>query len=239
MIFDDEPQTWSQLQNYVGKMFTECGFETEVSKVVELVRGQKEIDVITQDLRSEYKPTILIECKFWKEKVNQEIVHSFRTVVNDFGANLGFIVSKNGFQSGCYEAAKNTNIRLVSLKELEAEYYKKWLQGMVEKYMPYADKLFPYWDYTGTKMPNDGGKIDFEKQQLIFSAYKPICAIGPSDIMLPPLGFIREYPIIVPIIDDRLIQIGEKSIETDRQYFDFVEDNKERALKHFKILYRE
>ena len=31
MIFDSEPQTWQQLQTYVGKMFEECGFETEVS----------------------------------------------------------------------------------------------------------------------------------------------------------------------------------------------------------------
>ena len=45
MIFDTEPNNWKELQNFVGQLFKECGFETEVSKVVELVRGKKEIDV--------------------------------------------------------------------------------------------------------------------------------------------------------------------------------------------------
>ena len=154
MIFDTEPQSWTELQNYVGQMFDECGFQTEISKVVELVRGKKEIDVYTQDIRSEYKPIILVECKFWNKAISQETIHSFRTVVSDFGANIGFIVSKNGFQKGSYEAADKTNIRLVTLKELENEYYSKWKQGMTQKYMSYADRLFPYWDYPG-KMPND------------------------------------------------------------------------------------
>jgi hypothetical protein len=236
MIFDTEPNNWKELQNFVGQLFNECGFETEVSKVVDLVRGKKEIDVYTQDNSSEYKPIILVECKFWSSPINQEIIHSFRTVVADFGANLGFIVSKNGFQSGSYEAVKNTNIRLVSLKELEMEYYVKWKQNLTKHYMPYADRLFPYWDYLG-KMPNDGGIIDFEKKQLVHSAYRPICSLGPADQMLN--GFIRNYPMKIPVINDDLEQINTIEIKTDRQYFDFVEKNKEQALRHFKKLYRE
>lgn len=236
MIFDDEPNNQKDLQSFVGQLFNECGFVTEVSKVVNLVRGKKEIDVYTQDISSEYKPIILVECKFWTSPVSQETIHSFRTVVADFGANLGFIVSKNGFQSGSYEAVKNTNIRLVSLKELEREYYVKWKQSMTNRYMPYADRLFPYWDYVGKKSV-DGGKIDFEKQELVHSAYRPICSLGPHDQMLD--GFIRKYPIELPIINDELEQIGITQIITDRQYFDFVEKNKEQSLKHFKILYRE
>lgn len=237
MIFDKEPNNWKDLQNFVGQMFRECGFQTEISKVVDLVRGKKEIDVYTQDNSSEYKPIILVECKFWTSPVSQETIHSFRTVVADFGANLGFIVSKNGFQSGCYEAVKNTNIKLVSLKELEAEYYVKWKQNQTIHYMPYADILFPYWDYTGGKMPSDGGTIEFEKQQLVYSAYNPICSLGLYDQMFK--GFNRHYPMTIPVINDELDQIGATQILSDRQYFDFVEQNKEQALRHFKILYRE
>ncbi len=236
MIFDTEPQNWTDLQNYVGQMFKECGFETEISKVVELVRGKKEIDVYTQDIKSEYKPIILIECKFWNKPVNQETVHSFRTIVSDFGGNIGFIVSKNGFQRGSYQAAEKTNIKLVTLKELENEYYKKWKQGMIEKYMPYADRLFPYWDYPG-KIPNEGGTINFEINQLIYKAYSPICKIGPQDQM--PDGFKRKYPIILPILNNDFQIVGEKEILSDRQYFDFVEENKDRVFEQFKKLYRE
>ena len=236
MIFDTEPINWKELQCFVGQMFEECGFETEVSKVVDLVRGKKEIDVYTQDINSEYKPIILVECKFWNTPISQETIHSFRTVVSDFGANMGFIVSKKGFQSGSYEAAKNTNIRLVSLQDLESKYYDKWKQGMVKKYMMYADRLFPYWDYTG-KMPLDGKPIDFEIQQLIYSAYKPICSLTPGDEM--PNSFKRQYPMKIPTINDNFEIIGEDNILTDRQYFNFLEKNKDLAYKHFQILYRE
>lgn len=237
MIFDIEPKNWKELQKFVGQMFQECGFETEVSKVVQLVRGKKEIDVYTQDTKSEYKPVILIECKFWSKPVSQETIHSFRTVVNDFGANVGFIVSKNGFQSGSYEAVKNTNIRLLTLKELEMKYYSKWIHGMVEKYLPFGDILFPYWDYPG-KMPQKNSPLfSWENQQLVYSAYKPICNLGPKDVIFD--GFKRNYPFTIPLINDELEIIGNEEISTDRQYFDFVEKNKEKALKHFKILYGE
>jgi|SRR5690554_3954472 len=236
MIFDTEPRNWKELQNFVGQMFRECGFETEVSKVVELVRGKKEIDVYAQDTKSEYEPIILVECKFWNRRINQETIHSFRTVISDFGANIGFIVSKNGFQKGSYEATEKTNVKLVTLKELETEYYSKWKQGMTAKYMSYADRLFPYWDYLG-KMPNDGGTINFDTNQLIRRAYSPICDLGPRDQIFN--GFERKFPIILPILNDDFQIIGEREILTDRQYFDFIEENKDRAFEQFKKLYRE
>jgi hypothetical protein len=236
MIFDREPNTWSELQAFVGQMFHECGFDTEISKVVNLVRGKKEIDVFAQDNKSEFHPIAFVECKFWSKPVSQETVHSFRTVVADFGANVGFIVSKVGFQSGCYEAVKNTNIKLVTLKELESEYFEKWKKGMVDKYMKYADILFPYWDYPGKNPQQNAHKFNWENKQLVHSAYLPICSLGPSDTMG---GFTRRYPMIVPIINDDLDIIGEEHILTDRQFFDFVDGKKEKAIKHFKILYGE
>jgi hypothetical protein len=53
-----------------------------------------------------YKPIILVECKFWAKSISQETIHAFRTVVADFGANLGFIVSKNGFQQAVMRLLK-------------------------------------------------------------------------------------------------------------------------------------
>jgi hypothetical protein len=80
------------------------------------------------------------------------VVHSFQTVVEGAGANFGFIVAKSGFQKGTYEAAQKTCIRLVSLGELEKQYYDQWQHGMVTRYMPLADQLFPYWDPVGGKI---------------------------------------------------------------------------------------
>lgn len=236
MIFNKRPESWQDLQNMVGQLFNEVGFHVEVSKTVELVRGKKEIDVFVQDTINEYKPIFLIECKYWAKPVSQETVHSFHTVINDFGANFGFIVSKNGFQSGAYEAAKSTNIRLVSLEELEDEYHSKWQSGMIKRFLPIADKLFPYWDPSGGKMPTDGKGISWDQQRLITDAYRPITSIGEWDLH----GKMRrKYPMSIPVINDKFEVISEVVIQNDRDYFDFVTANQEKAFRHFKLLYRE
>lgn len=236
MIFNTKPQSWQELQSFVGQLFQEIGYSVEVSKVVELARGKKEIDVYVQDILSEYQPIFLIECKYWNKPVSQETIHAFHTVINDFGANFGFIVSRNGFQSGCYEAAEKTNIRLVSLEELEAKYHGKWQSGMVSKYLPLADQLFPYWDPVGGKMPRDGLKISWKTQILLRSAYLPLVRLGNWDLH----GKMkRDYPLTLPVLDDDFELIGEIIINNDRDYFDFIEANKDRAFYHFKKLFYE
>lgn len=232
MIFETQPQTWQELQDYVGQLFRECGFHVEISKVLPNVRGKKEIDVFVQDITSEYRPKILVECKFYKGKISQEKAHAFRTVMQDYGANLGFIVAPNGFQKGCYEVIENTNIRLVSLDELQAEYFEKWTTGMVNRYMPIADSLFPYWDHAGGKMHAEGKQLNFATHQLLNRAYNPICSLGPGDQSI--WGFRRNYPITLPVLDDDLNITGQLEINSHRQYFDFIRDNSDRAI----LLYR-
>jgi hypothetical protein len=86
----------------------------------------------------------------------------------------------------------------VSLQELEHEYYGKWKQAMVARYMAFADRLFPYWDPAGGKRPPDGGTIDWATQQLLHAAYEPICGLGPEDALL---RFERQYPVMLPVLN--------------------------------------
>jgi hypothetical protein len=238
MIFNSEPNSWEELQNYVGQLFTECGFETKISETVELARGNKEIDVLAIDTQSEYRPIIMVECKYWSTPIKQDTIHSFRTVVADYGGNIGYIVSKNGFQSGSYEAVKKTNIRLVCLKDLETEYFDKWVRAMVERYLPIADFLFPYWDPTGGKMPqHNAKKFSWEMSQLVHQAYVPICSLGSWEFM--DKKFWRKYPMELPVLNDELEVVSAVILNNHREYFDFVEKNKEKAVLHFKILYGE
>jgi hypothetical protein len=237
MIFNSEPNSWQELQNYVAQLFTECGFATKVSETVELARGNKEIDVLAVDLDSDYRPIIMVECKYWSSAVKQETIHSFRTVVSDYGGNIGYIVSKSGFQAGSYEAVKKTNIRLVSLTDLEVAYFDKWIRAMVQKYLPLADFVFPYWDPVGGKMPQENARNFWEMSQLVHRAYEPICSLGPWEFMNGE--FRRNYPMDLPVINDELEIISTERIANHREYFNFIERNKEKAVRHFKILYGE
>lgn len=234
-VFNTRPSTWHDLQNFVGQLFTEIGYTVEISTVISLVRGNKEIDVFVQDHESEYGTTFLIECKFWNKPVNQETVHAFHTVINDAGANFGFIVSKKGFQSGSYEAAQKTNIKLVTLEELEDRFYKKWQVGMAKKFMPLADLLFPYWDMVGGKQPQGGG-ISWDTLQLLNRAYNPYIRLSPGDV-----GNFREreYPQILPVLDDSFAIIDYITLNNDRDYFGFLESNATKSMRHYQLLYRE
>jgi len=236
-IFDNNPETWQELQEMVGILFSEIGCNVEVGKTVELVRGAKEIDVYVEDATSTPHSKYLCECKFWSKAIPQEVVHAFRTVVSDFGANQGFVISKVGFQPGCLRAVENTNIQLMTFYDLQKQFFSRWLPAMVTRYMPYADSLFPYWDPVGGRMPKvKWTDVDVEHQRLLIDAYLPLVRLGPMDAAL---GFRRKFPIELPILNDSFEIEGEEIIKTHREYFDFVEANKEKALRQFQILYGE
>ena len=146
---------------------------------VTLVRGQKEIDVSVRDPQTTPVSGYLCECKFWSKPVPQEVIHSFRTVLSDFGAHRGFIISRAGFQAGAKEAVTKTNLDLLTFDELQSLFFDRWRIAMGKKYRPYADRLFPYWDYPG-KMPRiKWKKQHVDRQQLLIEAYRPLIRIGP------------------------------------------------------------
>lgn len=236
MIFDTEPKNWRELQDFVWKMFQECWFQIEIWKIVDLVRWKKEIDVYVEDIWSEYKTIILIECKFRNKPINQEVIHSFRTVVSDSWANIWFIVSKQGFQKGSIDAVEKTNIKLVTLKELEEKYYKKWQKNISEENSKYSDILFPYFDYFW-KPHAKWEKIDWDTKMLLDSAYYPMYYVWwPWDVMM---GFPRKFPISIPVLDDNFKVINKTLIATERQYYDFIQQNRDKAVYHFQKLFGE
>lgn len=58
--------------------------------------------------------------------MHREVVHAFRTVVLEAGANRGYIISRVGFQAGAIEAVHSTNIELVTFAEFQNIYFPKW-----------------------------------------------------------------------------------------------------------------
>ena len=108
MITIEVPKTWQDLQRETARILEECGFTVEIEKKIQTVRGEVEIDVYAEEEVKGRKYTILVECKHWKSRVPQSVIHGFRTVVSDIGANVGYIVSLTGFQSGSFSASEMT-----------------------------------------------------------------------------------------------------------------------------------
>lgn len=157
---DVTPNTWIDLQNLTAKYLNEAGYSAITPFSIETVRGKVEVDVYVE-APYELIKKIIIECKFWSTPVPKEKIHAFRTVVHDSGAALGIIISKNGFQSGAIEAAKYSNILLLSWEEFTMLIFDNWLKNRFKKLKIEASPLYLY--INTTRFPCEK-LIDSEKK---------------------------------------------------------------------------
>lgn len=189
MIESKLPDSWVDLQNLTARILSECGFETETPKIIHTVRGRVEVDVYSVDRSVNPAPIYICECKHWNKAVSQTVIHGFRTVINDFGANWGLIVSSNGFQAGAFEAIKNTNIKLLNWLEFQILFEERWYKTCFSPRI-YKEAV-PLIDYTEpinsrifekAEMLNPTAKAKFRKlrEKYQYIAYLGLVAGSPS-----------------------------------------------------------
>jgi restriction system protein len=151
MITAHQPGDWRDLQNSVARILRECGFTVEIEKKIPMVRGQAEIDVYAEESVKGRRHVLIGECKHWKARVPQQVVHAFRTLVADSGGNVGYIISSSGFQAGALTAAELTNVRLVTWEEFQLEFEEGWLENY---FVPtVTERLDPLLTYTEPFVP--------------------------------------------------------------------------------------
>lgn len=153
MITTSIPNDWGQLQSEVGRILGECSFTVAVEKKVHTVRGDVELDVYAEEEVLGRRYSIICECKYWKTRVPQNVIHAFRTVVADSGANMAYIVSSSGFQQGAFRASDLTNIRLVTWEEFQHEFQRTWIEKFfspqiterLDALLTYTEPILPLW----------------------------------------------------------------------------------------------
>lgn len=159
------PSDWKDLQNNVSRILKECGLETYIEKTISTVRGNVEIDVYAEDKEQKPIVTYLCECKHWKSSVPKTIVHSFRTVLNDYGANFGLIISSATFQSGAYKAAEKSNVRLLNWIEFQEMFVERWTKKyMLPKIYEEADPLIEYTEPINSRIFRKANALEKGKQ---------------------------------------------------------------------------
>lgn len=88
-------------------------------KVIGKSGVEHQIDVLTSHSDGVHIYLTAIECKYWKEKVNKDIVMKLAEIIQDSNIDKGIIVCKNGFTQDGIDYAKHKNIELVELREIE------------------------------------------------------------------------------------------------------------------------
>lgn len=242
MITERIPDTWQDLQNQVAQILEECGFNVEVEKTVSTARGEVELDVYAEETIRGRKYSIAVEGKHWKNRIPQNVIHGFRTVVADIGANSGYIVSLNGFQSGAFSAADLTNLELITWEEFQSKFFESWYESYftstianeLDGLMTYSEPFIPQWFSEMSKDDQDrylGYKQKFDVFGMVMQSLGPWCRmVGDKDI--PSLPLI-----------DRLTPAPEREaipekILNERFYREFLELSLEHGY-HALELYRE
>jgi len=160
LAIESEPDTWRALEQRVAAILRECGVSTDVQKEIATARGTAVIDVWAHDALATPAQTYLLECKHWRARVTKSVVHGFRTVVGDSGANWGAIIALSGFQRGAREAARYSNVRLVTWVEFQSLFAGRWFQ---EFFLPAiggsADPLFEYCEPFNSRIQRKAGTL--------------------------------------------------------------------------------
>lgn len=144
MIDHKLPTSWNDLQDKVGQIFLELGYKVNIAKDLKTVRGKVNVDVFSINTLHQPPISYICECKNWKRPVSKLTVQALRSIVDDYGANYGIIISRNGFQKGAIKAAKNTNIILVDWFGFQKIFEKEWIANISEAIYEYCIPLLDY-----------------------------------------------------------------------------------------------
>ena len=138
-----EPNSWLDLQNKVTLYLNEAGHKAVSPLTINTVRGSVEVDVYIE-APDELVKRIICECKYWKTPVSKEKVHAFRTVVADSGAALGIMISKEGFQKGAIDAAKLSNVILLTWEQFTTLISRKWMREQTKTLRKVQRAIYVY-----------------------------------------------------------------------------------------------
>jgi len=133
MFTVETPADWHDLQRKVALILSVSGFRVDIEKRLEGARGTVEVDVYGEEEVAGRKYVVVCECKHWKANIPQSVIHGFRTILSDLGANLGYIITTSDFQSGSFAASKSSNVKLLTWEDFQNEFEASWYPKAVDE----------------------------------------------------------------------------------------------------------
>ena len=118
---------WKIYESITKYIYETLGHQSRVTikghgqtcKVVGKSGVSHQIDVLTTHSDGIHDYDTAIECKYWKQKVNKDVVMKLAAIMEDASISKGIIVTRSGFTKDGEDYAKFKNIGLVTLREWE------------------------------------------------------------------------------------------------------------------------
>jgi len=214
LITHRAPESWQALEDAVQGILSECGMTAERQAHLSFPRGGATVDVFATEVVAGISSSTICECKYWRTRVSQDVVQSFRTVMQESGANRGYIISKVGFQSGAIQAAHATNIELLTFEGFQDRYFEKWVSRRLWAVEKAVGSIGTYYEPFGIPGMNQiADEVDQARYYEVWRKYMFVGVILPSfspymrtlgrPCPLPTLpididGAITNYEVVVP-----------------------------------------
>jgi Restriction endonuclease len=181
---------WFSFQEIVRDFFVGLGLDAKTNVTVKGIRTTHDIDVLVKTKFLGQEVIWIVEAKHLSSRVSKLHVMGLRQIVEDIGADKGFIISKNGFQKGAIEATKNTNIRLLTFEEL-MEISKDYVEEEILKH--YLERIAlidrRYWSH------KKGVRIDYELRHEYAELNYSIPFVLQTGVWAIKEAYAKRYPI--------------------------------------------
>lgn len=145
---------WQEYQKVVAKLFRKLGCLAIVNATVKGARAKHKIDAWVTFKKFGITNRWVVECKKWRTRVSKEKILALKSIIEDIGADRGLLITEIGFQKGAVKAAKNTNITLTKLVDLEkhiqGDIYSLAINKLDKKIIQLQDRIFNLRDYAQT-----------------------------------------------------------------------------------------
>lgn len=203
-VVDVTPK-WMNYQLEVSRFFGDLGMEALVDQTVRGVRTSHDIDVLVRGAYAGFEITWVVECKAWQSRIPKEKVLALRQIVDDVGADRGFIMAESGYQSGALEAALLSNVTLTSIEELtERLHYDLAMTKLVKLEHRVDEARERYWELDKNVRIDAGlrpevGAVGYSGDQIIASV----------DVILREVR-LRGFPVIYDPVMASLGSFGNR-----------------------------
>lgn len=123
--------TWEEFETIIARLQTTFNKGATVARDEKLpgkLSGRsRQIDVCIRTKVGTENVLIIVECKKHKRKADVKAVESFIGVMKDVGAQMGIMVSNEGFSRSAYKRAKDENISLYRYQDTKND---DWPNGL-------------------------------------------------------------------------------------------------------------
>lgn len=236
--------SWSDYQEEVATFFRQLGLAAETNVAVPGVRTSHDIDVVVRSEHAGFHVLWVVECKAWKRAITKEKVLALRSIVDDIGADRGFVMAERGYQSGALEAARYANVMLTSLGDLREtlafEVGMAKLKSLLERAESCRDR---YWSISKSHRieydlrPDVGtggfsgnvliGAVEYAVRQAIFKGFpltydRTAAALssfgGGRDVAVDPddVGALQTPTALYDILDAELAELERRLDAAER-----------------------